>query len=385
MTIAEKVPQVSMPHLLTYRLTFLLSGMSMGAWAPLVPYARIRMGIEHGELGLLLLCFGLGSMITMPFAGMLTAKRGVRFSMLLSASIVCLTLPLLATLTSFAALAVALALFGAGVGAADVAMNVQGVMVERDRGRPMMSGFHGLFSLGAILSAALISALLWFGASPLQAALAVVVIIGCTTLRHASRILNYGADKEGPLIAKPTGNVLAVGLLCFIAFLVEGAMLDWSAVFLTTMHNVEPELAGIAYAGFALAMAVGRLNGDRLQACYGGRRVLVWGSVLVVIGIAMAVLLDHWQLYFMGFILVGFGLSNTVPVYCSLIGSQTAMPVGLAISTVTTIGYSGILLGPALIGFVAHVSTLRTAFLGVAALMLILLVTARGITSISSR
>ncbi|MFJ5286645.1 MFS transporter [Pseudomonas sp. NPDC088429] len=385
MTIAEKVPQISLPHLLTYRLTFLLSGMSMGAWAPLVPYARIRTGIEHGELGLLLLCFGLGSMITMPFAGMLTAKKGVRFAMLLSAGIVCLTLPLLATLSSFVALAVVLALFGTGVGAADVAMNVQGVIVERDRGRPMMSGFHGLFSLGAIFSAALISALLWVGASPLQAALAVVVIIGSTILRHASRILNYGADEGGPLIARPTGNVLAIGMLCFIAFLVEGAMLDWSAVFLTTMHNVEPALAGIAYAGFALAMAIGRLNGDRLQAYYGGRRVLIWGSVLVVIGIAIAVLLDYWLLYLMGFVLVGFGLSNTVPVYCSLIGSQTAMPVGLAISTVTTIGYSGILLGPALIGFVAHASTLRTAFLGVAALVLILLVTARGITSTASR
>lgn len=353
----------------------------MGAWAPLVPYARARAGIEDGELGLLLLCFGLGSMVTMPLAGMLTAKKGVRFSVLLAATIICLTLPLLATLSSFVALAAVLAIFGAGVGAADVAMNVQGVIVERDRGRPMMSGFHGLFSLGAILSAALISILLWLGASPLQAVMAVVAIIGLTFLRHSSRILTYGADEGGPLIAWPTGKILGIGLLCFIAFLVEGAMLDWSAVFLTTAHHVEPAVAGVAYAAFALAMAIGRLNGDRLQARFGGRRVLIWGSILVMLGIAMAVLLDPWPLYLLGFVLIGVGLSNTVPVYCSLVGAQTAMPVGLAIATVTTVGYSGILLGPALIGFAAHASTLRAAFLGVAALVLILLATARKVTA----
>lgn len=381
LSIAEKIPTSSLIHMLTYRLTFLLSGMSMGAWAPLVPYARARAGIEDGELGLLLLCFGLGSMVTMPLAGMLTAKKGVRFAVLLAASVICLTLPLLATLSSFLALAVVLAIFGAGVGTADVAMNVQGVIIERDRGRPMMSGFHGLFSLGAIVSAGLISALLWLGASPLQAVMVVVAIIALTFARHASRILTYGADEGGPLFAWPTGKILSIGVLCFIAFLVEGAMLDWSAVFLATVRQVEPAVAGVAYAAFALAMAIGRFNGDRLQARFGGRRVLIWGSLLVMIGIAMAVLLSPWPLYLLGFALIGFGLSNTVPVYCSLVGAQTAMPVGLAIATVTTIGYSGILLGPALIGFVAHASTLRAAFLGVAVLVVILLATARRVTA----
>jgi MFS family permease len=367
--------------MLTYRLTFLLSGMSMGAWAPLVPYARARADIGEGELGLLLLCFGLGSMVTMPVIGMVTARKGVRFSMLLAGAIICLTLPLLATLSSFGALAVVLAMFGAGVGAADVAMNVQGIIVERDRGHSLMSGFHGLFSLGGILSAALISALLWAGATPLMAVMLIVAILALTLLRHASRLLPYGADESAALAAKPTAKVIGVGLLCFIAFLVEGAMLDWSAVFLTTAHRVEPAVAGVAYAVFATAMAVGRFGGDRLQAAFGARRVLMGGSMLVIIGFYMAVLLTPWPLYLLGFALIGIGLANTVPVYCSLVGAQTAMPVGLAIAVVTTIGYSGILFGPALIGFAAHASNLRTAFAGVATLVLILLATARKVTT----
>lgn len=381
MSIAQRTSAVSLPHMLTYRLTFLISGMSMGAWAPLVPYARQRAGIEDGELGLLLLCFGLGSMITMPLAGMLTASRGVRFSVRLGAVLICLTLPLLATLSSFTGLALVLAVFGVGVGMADVAMNVQGVIVERHHARPLMSGFHGLFSLGGILSAAVISGLLWIGASPLQAVMAIVLIVAMCVWRHGSRILPYGADQDGPLIARPSGTILAIGLLCFIAFLVEGAMLDWSAVFLTIAHQVEPAIAGVAYAVFATTMAFGRFNGDRLQARFGGRRVLIWGSVMVLVGFLMAVLLSPWPLYLAGFAMIGLGLSNTVPVYCSIVGAQTAMPIGLAIATITTIGYSGILLGPALIGFAAHGSSLRIAFLGVAALVLVLLVSARKVTT----
>lgn len=381
MSIAENVAPQRLSHLLTYRLVFLLAGMSVGAWAPLVPYARDRAGIEAAELGLLLLCFGLGSMITMPLAGMLTARQGVRFTIRLAYVIICVTLPLLATLSSFSALAIVLAIFGAGVGAADVAMNVQAVIVERHHARPLMSGFHGLFSLGGIVSAGLISGLLWLGATPLQAVLVIVVGLVGTLLRHDGRILRHGADEGGALFARPTGRVLALGLLCFIAFLVEGAMLDWSAILLNTVHDVPPAVAGVAYAVFATTMALGRLNGDRLQTMFGSRRVIVWGALVVMMGFLMVVLLDHWLLYLTGFALIGIGLANTVPVYCSLVGAQTAMPVGLAIAMVTTIGYSGILLGPALIGFAAHASSLQTAFLGVATLVLILVASARSVTA----
>ncbi len=377
MSIAEPVRQPTLIHLWSYRLTFLLSGMALGAWAPLVPFARDRAGIEDAQLGLLLLCFGLGSLLAMPLAGMMTTRKGCRFVSLIGGLLICTMLPLLASLSSFNGLALALAVFGAGLGSIDVAMNVQGLMVEQDHGRPLMSGFHGLFSLGGITSAALMSLLLWAGATPLLAVLVVVAMVAGLLLWHARNLLPYGADDPGAPFARPSGKVLVVGVLCFIALLVEGAMLDWSAVFLNTAHHVDLSIAGGAFAVFSLTMAAGRFCGDRLRAQFGAVKVLMAGGMLVMVGFAMAVLLQPWPLFLLGFALIGIGLSNTFPVYCSVVGAQTAMPAGLAIATITAIGYSGILLGPALIGFAAHLVGLRIALICVGALMLAQVLTAR--------
>jgi predicted MFS family arabinose efflux permease len=375
----QPVKAPTLVHLWSYRLTFLLSGMSLGAWAPLVPFARERAGLEEAQLGLLLLCFGLGSMLAMPIAGALTTRKGCRFVSLIGGALICSMLPLLATLSSFSALAVVLALFGAGLGSIDVAMNVQGLMVERDHGRPLMSGFHGLFSLGGIASALLMSLLLWGGAAPLFAVLVVVAIVGGLLLWHARHLLPYGADDPAAPFARPSAKVLAVGVLCFIALLVEGAVLDWSAVFLNRAHQIDLSVAGSAYAVFSLAMAAGRFSGDALRKRFGAVSLLIGGGVLVMVGFAMAVLLQPWPLFLLGFALIGLGLANAFPVYCSVVGAQTAMPAGLAIAIITGIGYCGILLGPALIGFVAHLIGLRDALLCVGVLMLAQVLSARRI------
>lgn len=377
MSIAQPLKTPTLLHLWSYRLTFLLSGMALGAWAPLVPFARDRAGIEDAQLGLLLLCFGVGSLLAMPIAGVLTTRKGCRFVALIGGLMICLMLPLLASLSSFMGLALALGLFGAGLGSIDVAMNVQGLIVEQDHGRPLMSGFHGLFSLGGIASAGLMSLLLWGGLAPLPAVGVVVAIIAGLLLWHARHLLPYGADDPSAPFARPTTRVLIIGLLCFVALLVEGAVLDWSAVFLNTVHGVDTAIAGGAYAVFSLTMAAGRFCGDALRQRFGPVQLLVAGGLVVMIGFAMAVLLEPWPLFLLGFALIGIGLSNTFPVWCSVVGAQTAMPAGLAIATITAIGYSGILLGPALIGFVAHGIGLRVALLGVGVLMLAQVLSAR--------
>jgi predicted MFS family arabinose efflux permease len=376
----QPVKAPTLIHLWSYRLTFLLSGMSLGAWAPLVPFARERAGLEEAQLGLLLLCFGLGSMLAMPIAGALTTRKGCRFVSLIGGALICSMLPLLTSLSSFTSLAVALALFGAGLGSIDVAMNVQGLMVERDHGRPLMSGFHGLFSLGGIASALLMSVLLWGGASPLFAVMVVVAMVGGLLLWHARHLLPYGADDPAAPFARPSAKVLAVGVLCFIALLVEGAVLDWSAVFLNRAHQIDLSVAGSAYAVFSLTMAAGRFSGDALRKRFGAVSLLIGGGVLVMVGFAMAVLLQPWPLFLLGFALIGLGLANAFPVYCSVVGAQTTMPAGLAIAVITGIGYCGILLGPALIGFVAHLIGLRDALLCVGILMAAQVLSARRIT-----
>jgi predicted MFS family arabinose efflux permease len=359
-----------------YRFTFLLSGLCMGAWAPLVPYARSRTGVDDGALGLLLLCLGLGSLVMMPLAGLLNARQGCRFTMHVGIALVLLTLPLLATTHSYAGLMVALTVFGAGCGAVDVTMNVQGVMVERATGRSLMSGFHGLFSLGAIVSAAGITALLWLGASPMLASSGVIAVLIAFVLTSGRQMLGRSGDEGSPIFVRPTRKVLLLGLLCLLAFLAEGAILDWSAVFLADVRGVQHSIAGLGYAAFAVMMALGRLTGDRIVLKLGARRVLIGGGLIVIAGFVMVVFANDWLLNLVGFAVIGTGLANIAPVYLSLAGAQKTMPGELAIAAATSLGYLGILMGPAAIGFVAQATNLSSALLAVAGLMIAIIFSA---------
>lgn len=376
MSSQEWEAQCATPDMAVYRLTFLMSGLCMGAWAPLVPYARTRAGVDDGALGLLLLCLGLGSLVMMPLAGVLNARKGCRFTMHIGIALVLLTLPMLATTHSFAGLMVALTVFGAGCGAVDVTMNVQGVMVERATGRSLMSGFHGLFSLGTIVSVAGMTALLWLGATPLLASSAVMAALIAFVLTAGRQMLGRSGEEGSPIFVRPDRKVLLLGTLCLLAFLAEGAILDWSAVFLTEERGVEHSIAGLGYATFAVMMALGRLNGDRIVLKLGSRVALIGGGLIVVLGFLMVVLITNWWLNLVGFAVIGAGLANIAPVYLSLAGAQRAMPGELAIAAATSLGYLGILMGPAVIGFVAHSTSLSVALLAVASSMIAVMISA---------
>lgn len=376
MSSQELVLPCATPDMAAYRLTFLMSGLCMGSWAPLVPYARSRAGVDDGALGLLLLCLGLGSLVMMPLAGILNARKGCRFTMHIGIALVLLTLPMLATTESFAGLMFALTVFGAGCGAVDVTMNVQGVMVERATGRSLMSGFHGLFSLGTIVSAAGMTALLWLGATPLLASSAVMAALAAFVLTYGRQMLGRSGEEGSPIFVKPTGKVLLLGLLCLFAFLAEGAILDWSAVFLAEVRGVQHSIAGLGYAAFAVMMALGRLSGDRILLKLGARVVLIGGGLIVILGFLTVVLATNWLWNLVGFAVIGIGLANIAPVYLSLAGAQKAMPGELAIAAATSLGYLGILMGPAVIGLFAHATNLSAALLAVASLMIAIMVSA---------
>jgi predicted MFS family arabinose efflux permease len=355
---------------LSTRIVFFIAGFGMAAWAPLVPFAKTRANIDDGMLGLLLLCLGAGSIVSMPLAGALAARFGCRLVIALSTGLICLTLPFLATVSVLPQLVASLLIFGAGVGCLDVSMNIQAVIVERASGQTMMSGFHGLFSLGGIAGAAGITLLLGAGASPLMAVLCVIAGMAAALALSASHLLPYGSKTEGPTFALPHGPVLFIGVLCFILFLTEGALLDWSAVFLTSVRGMDASQAGFGYAAFALAMTTGRLTGDRVVRRVGPIRIVIFGALCAAAGVALATLISSWQVALLGYTLVGLGCSNIVPVLFSSVGRQTIMAENVAIPAITTLGYAGILVGPAAIGFVSHSTNLQTAFM-ILALMLL--------------
>jgi predicted MFS family arabinose efflux permease len=353
------------------RAAFFIAGFALSAWAPLIPFAKDRAGLDEATLGLLLLCFGAGSFAGMPLAGALTTRFGCRAVVGTATILICIALPMLARSDSGPVLAMALLVFGSGIGAVDVAMNIQAVIVERASGRAMMSGFHGMFSVGGIAGALGVSALLFLGTSPLAATIGVVGVIMALLAGFGRYLLPRGGQHNGKLLVWPRGVVLLISVLCCILFLVEGAMLDWSGVFLTTRRGVAPAEAGFGYAAFAATMTFGRLNGDRFVQTLGGSRILRLGCVTAIAGLALAVLVPTKYAAFAGFMLAGAGCASLVPVLYTAAGNQSAMPAGPAISAITTLGYAGILCGPVLIGLVAQLTSLNVAFAGLAGLLVI--------------
>ena len=353
----------------TTRLLFLIVGVGTAAWAPLVPFVKARAGLDDAGLGLLLLCLGVGSIGAMPVAGAAAARLGFRPVIAAGAAALCLTLPLLAVASGTATLAAALLLFGAGMGMLDCVMNLQAVAVERAAGRPMMSGFHGLYSLGCILGALGYSGL---SAAGLDAAAATGVAVAGLALMSVAAwpgILERSGTAAASAFAVPRGAVLVLGLLCFVVFLTEGSVLDWSAVYLIRDRGVEPAHAALGYAAFSITMTAGRLSGDRVVGRLGRGRTVTLGGLLASAGLALSVAAPAWEGTLAGYALVGLGCANIVPVLFTAAGRQSAVPASVAVPAVTTLGYAGVLAGPAAIGFVAQATSLPAAFLVVAALL----------------
>ncbi|MEY2170334.1 MULTISPECIES: MFS transporter [unclassified Rhodanobacter] len=361
------------------RLIFLVSGIGMAAWAPMVPYAKARLGLDDAQLGLMLLAFGGGSMASMPFVGWLSHRFGNRRVILASGWLLCLALPVLALAPNVAVLTAALLYFGVMLGAVDVAMNAHAVEVERRDGRVLMSGFHGLFSLGGLAGAAGMSVLLALGLPLPLAALAVSALLAALVLYLRGGLLpNVGGAAAGHApFRMPHGAVLLLGLLCFVSFMAEGSMLDWSAVFLRDFRGFAPSAAGIGYACFSVAMALGRLTGDRLIQRIGPVWAVRVGAGLAATGFALAASVPWPGAALAGFVLVGLGASNIVPVMFSAAGRLPGSSPAIAIAAVTMLGYAGLLSGPALIGFISRLASLPLALAVVAGLLLLVAASAR--------
>jgi len=360
------------------RTIFLINGLGMSTWAPLVPFARDRLQLSGASLGALLLCLGIGSLTAMPVTGTLVARFGCRRVMCFSTLLVLMMMPLLATADSHLVMAAALMLFGAGLGMLDVAMNYQAVQVEQAADKPMMSGFHGFFSLGGILGAGTVSLLLSQSFTPLAATLVVMAVMLLLLLWRLPVLMNERLHQpDQPWLVIPRGWVAFLGLLCFILFLAEGAVLDWGALLLLQNPEMSPAWAGLGYAVFSVAMTLGRFSGDKIIQRFGRYPVMLTGALTAAAGMSLAVWLPWPEIALLAFLLVGFGLSNTVPMLFNAAGNQQDMPANLAISAMTTLGYAGILSGPALIGFISQWISLSGAFLAIALLLLAVAASAR--------
>lgn len=347
---------------LATRLAFFVAGFAISCWAPLVPYAKDRLAVDERMLGILLLCLGIGSLLAMFLTGMLSARFGTRPVILASGFGLCVVLPFLALAATPFTLGVTLLFFGASLGSLDVAVNIHAVEVERDAGQPLMSGFHAQYSLGGFVGAMFVTLLLSVGLSPFACVAIASALMLVMIFTASPRLLRTKAADGDPHFALPRGVVLVIALLAAISFLAEGAVLDWSALLITGMGLVEVEQGGIGFVLFSVAMTLARFSGDALTARIGDRATMIWGGLIAIGGFVVVLVSPVAAMAMAGFVLVGLGAANIVPVLFRRAGSQTVMPPGLAIAAITTMGYAGILLGPAAIGFLAQHVGLTAAF-----------------------
>jgi fucose permease len=348
---------------------FFLNGLVLATWVPYIPLVKAAHGLGDGALGAVLLAMAIGAVGVLPAAGWLVTRIGSRRATLLAATALALALPLPVLAPTAALVAVTLACLGAANATLDVAMNAQGVAAEAALGRPVLSGFHGLFSLGGLAGATLAVGTMAVGVAAAVHVLAVTFasLAILAALRNALVPAHPTDGSSSPVFAWPPRRLLGLGSLTFCALLAEGAVGDWSAVYLHDDLAASPARAGAGFAGFSLAMAVGRFSGDRLATRLGRSRLLRLSGGLAAAGLAGALVVGRPGPAVVGFVLVGLGLANAVPILFGAAGRVSGLPAGTALAAVATTGYGGFLAGPPAIGFVADAVGLPAA-LGLVAL-----------------
>lgn len=360
---------------LANRNAFLIIGCIESAWAPMVPYVKRGFNLNEAELGLLLLCTGLGSLLALPVAGQLCKRYGAKGTIYVNAILLSVDLALVAMNISLWFTALMLVLFGVSTVQIDVAANVNGITLEEKFNKNMMSGFHGGYSLGTLIGAGSMSLLLTLGVCVLPA---ITIVLACSLVYFFWSCRGLLAKGELDTAPHPKEGqsrshqimyipplVFVVGMVCFVFYSSEGSVMSWSAIFVNQERGVDLRYAGYFYTAFAISMTMMRFGGNKLVNRFGARRVVVNGSMLVAAGFLVVAFVENIIATIIGFAMVGIGAANIVPQLVSYAGKIEGMAVQNTISVITALGYSGVLLGPVIIGFCAHTYGLPATFAGI--------------------
>jgi hypothetical protein len=331
---------------------FMVNGGMIGTWIALIPWKQADLGVSKATIGLCLLCMAAGALVAMPLTGHILDRRSSAGVTRTATLLYCLLLPLPLLAPSPVALGAVLLGFGAINGAMDVAMNAHGVAVERELPKPIMSSLHGGWSVGGFAAAGLVALSTALGVDPPAWAAVMGVLLWLAGLYVTSQLGSasmHSGDAGG--FALPGRPVLLIGVLCFLAMMTEGAIGDWGGIYLRQDLGASAAAGATAYTGFALGMAIARLGGDAINAAVGAGRLLRGGMALVAIVLGGVLAAGEPVMAVGGFVLVGLGIANAVPLLFSAAGRVP--PAGPSLAAVFTVGYTGFIVGPPLIGFLA--------------------------------
>ncbi|WP_367871509.1 MFS transporter [Luteolibacter sp. Populi] len=345
-------------------LLFLVNGIGFGTWAALIPSIKQKFGLTESMLGWVLLSLAAGAMISMSLVGRVLARHGSRSLLRWLAPAYCIALAMIPLAPNPAVLFVVGILFGAFKGSLDVSENAQAMTIESRRSTPIMSNLQALWSLGGLIAATAVGMALRNGAEPVAITLSIAGVLLLTSLFCTGSLAGGDAAATKPKggFTMPDSRLLRIGALAFLVLFMEGAMMDWSAVYARSVAQAADWLAPFAFGAFSLSMATGRFLGDRILAKHGGLTVLRVSGILIFIGLLIVVFLPFWQMTFVGLGFAGLGLANMVPVLLVAGGRAHKGSVAQGVATVSVIGYFGFLVGPPAIGGLSHWVGLPGAF-----------------------
>lgn len=350
---------------------FFFVGFLYANWVARLPELQRLYDVSNATLGTLLLCWAAGAIVSMPFAGWLTVVFGSQKLTWVTAWGFCLFAPFIPLFSNIWLVGGLFFFLGLNNGALDVSINGQAVYVERLYGKPIMSSFHAVFSIGMALGAgagalfAKINVTLFIHLVIISALCAVLLL---WAMRHLikdedSNSTNLGAEgnftEGGQTFRLPTKAILPLGIIAFCGMTGEGSMADWSAIYMNKTIGMSEAFSALAFGAFATSMTVGRIFGDFFIAKMGKRKVLIYSSLLSFLGLALALAVLNEYVVLLGFFSVGLGLANVVPIVYSTAGNTEGVTPSVGIAMSTTIGYAGFFIGPPVIGFLADAFSLQ--------------------------
>ena len=346
---------------------FAVNGVLFGSWASRIPAISNFHNLSPASLGLLIFLLGLSAVVAFSAFGRAADKFGASFvTKLASCTLLPLTLIFIAYANSIWTLVAAIIFFGAIHGGIDVAMNAWAAEVERKSKRPLMSSFHAMWSLGSGIGAGFGVLLTThkFGVEAHFTIISVVVfLITLSILAIPFQSETKQKNKDAPFISIPKGPLLAVAFITFFASLGEGAVADWSAIFLIDVASVEEGTAALGFAAFSICMFSMRLMGDKIISIIGPSKTARYSGLVALIGAITLVTFESFIPLVIAFSLIGLGIAVIIPLAFSRAANDKNISQGTAIASIATLGYGGMLIGPLFVGFIADATSIKTSFL----------------------
>jgi MFS family permease len=362
-------------------LFFFGMGFCFATWASRIPDIKTSLQLSEAALGAMLFAMPIGQLFAMPFSGKMVTRYGSRAITILGLILYAACLPLIGLSTEKWHLAVGLFLFGLFGNFCNIAVNTQGVYTQQLFDKPIIGSFHGSWSLAGFFGALTGLLMLALELSVFQhfsIALVFVLIIIATNQKFMVKAESKQETEKSTYSfwKNSDKNLLLLGLICFCGMASEGVMFDWSGVYFKEIVKTSGALVVLGYTTFMISMASGRFLSDFLVAKYGARKVLIISGLVISGGLYMAVLLPYLIPCTIAFMLVGFGVSNVVPIIFNVAGNHDKVPTGIALTIVTSISFLGFLIGPPLIGYIAELTSLKLsfAFIGIFGVFISLLV-----------